>query len=141
MDNVIKLQPKVTTTEYFGGCPECGKSSGYLNVGRDHYGTCDEHGVWWPIGANLFSCWRDETEEIWDRTRELLRSRRQVNPIHADPPPAAEPCTRCGSVTSAHGIFCRYSDGTLTPISDKTAREMARNEREHDDRILSGLGF
>ena len=50
---------EITTDEYFGGCPECGKNDGYLNVGKDHVFICDEHKTAWCAGANLFSSWQD----------------------------------------------------------------------------------
>jgi hypothetical protein len=52
---------KVTT--YFGVCPTCHKTDGYINIGRGHWFYCKEHSVTWLIGSNLFSSWRDQTEE------------------------------------------------------------------------------
>ena len=75
--------PKVTTDEYFGGCPECGKSSGYLNVRGSHYGTCADHRVYWPIGYNLFSLWREEAEDEWRQNAALLLTYCEVKPIYA----------------------------------------------------------
>jgi hypothetical protein len=49
-------------TGYFGLCPTCHKTDGYLNVGRSHWFVCDEHRTKWCAGANLFSSWREETE-------------------------------------------------------------------------------
>ena len=91
MTNVVPFTPPspehVTTDERFGACPECGKSNGYVNVGRDHYGTCDEHLSYWPIGSNLFSGWRDEDPAVWRKNEQLLAARRQVKPIYAKPDP------------------------------------------------------
>jgi hypothetical protein len=47
----------------WGECPVCGTSEGHLNVGRSHWFYCKEHKVKWCIGWNLFSTWRDQTEE------------------------------------------------------------------------------
>src|SRR5215216_6505131 len=47
----------------FGVCPECEKSDGYINVGRGHWFFCKAHKVKWCVGSNLFSGWREETEE------------------------------------------------------------------------------
>ena len=44
-------------------CPECGVASPYVNVGRVHIGFCQHCGVSWYIGANLFSGWKEETED------------------------------------------------------------------------------
>lgn len=76
---------EITTDEYFGGCPKCGKTDGYVNVGRDHWGVCDEHKTKWPIGANLFSSWKEETEAQWRRNANLLESYTEVEPLKADP--------------------------------------------------------
>jgi hypothetical protein len=55
---------------YFGGCPKCGGTDGYVNVGRNHWFICVEHKTKWCVGSNLFSAWRFETEEeqrhLWD---------------------------------------------------------------------------
>ena len=50
-------------SDYFGLCPTCHKDDGYLNVGRTHWFYCKEHKKRWCVGSNLFSSWRDETEE------------------------------------------------------------------------------
>src|SRR5579863_4829145 len=55
---------------YFGACPHCEQTDGYVNAGRDHWYICKEHRVMWWVGSNLFSGWRDETEEeqrrVWN---------------------------------------------------------------------------
>jgi hypothetical protein len=47
---------------YFGLCPICKKTDGYVNVGRSHWFICEEHRARWCIGANVFSSWRYESE-------------------------------------------------------------------------------
>jgi len=66
-----------TVTDYFGGCPECGRTT-YLNVGRNQFITCDEHKVGDYIGGNMLSSWREENEEIWERNRKLLNTYTKV---------------------------------------------------------------
>ncbi len=55
----MKMTSIIDTDEYFGGCPHCGKSNGYITLVRNgwpiHYGVCDAHRVRWTIGENLFS--------------------------------------------------------------------------------------
>jgi hypothetical protein len=53
--------------DHFGVCPHCGKNDGFLNIGRAHWFVCHEHQMKWRAGENLFSNWRDETEEDWRR--------------------------------------------------------------------------
>lgn len=76
---------KITTDEYFGGCPECGKCDGFLNLGRDHWAICSEHRTRWCFGSNLLSSWRNETEEDWQRNKDKLADYQKVEPIHPEP--------------------------------------------------------
>ena len=55
-----------------------------MNVGASHYGMCDEHLCWWPIGAGLFSPDEHDTEEQWERNRALLANRQEVKPVYPD---------------------------------------------------------
>jgi hypothetical protein len=48
---------------YFGVCPFCGGAGGPINIGRSHWLYCKRHKVLWCIGFNLFSSWKDETDE------------------------------------------------------------------------------
>ena len=85
-----KDQTVVTTEEYFGGCPKCGQTGGYRNVGRNHWGACDTHKTCWPIGENLFSSWHDETEEVWERNARELEVYEVVKPIFPPDPRTPE---------------------------------------------------
>lgn len=51
-----------TTDHHFGACPQCGNDDGFYNAGRNHWFVCHEHKVRWWVGSNLFSAWREETE-------------------------------------------------------------------------------
>ena len=64
-----------------GVCPRCGKSDGYLNVHKSHWGICRSCGTKWPIGSDLFSSWKNETKEDWGRNAELLSDLTEVQPI------------------------------------------------------------
>lgn len=81
----MRERTNVTTTEYFGGCPFCGRSDGYMNIGADHYGSCETHKTKWYFGSNLFSCWRHETDEDWRRNEDILEDYLDVKPIHPEP--------------------------------------------------------
>ena len=65
------LNPSNTRDPFFG-CPQCGKTSKCLNIGRDHWCYCTDDRVTWMIGSNLFSSWRDETEADWAANRQFL---------------------------------------------------------------------
>ena len=68
------MNEKIVVTDYFGGCPKCGRNDGPFNAGRAHWFVCHEHKVRWTCGTNLFSGWRDETEaeqrEKWRRIED-----------------------------------------------------------------------
>ena len=69
------------TEHYFGACPECGETDGYMNVGKDHWNVCERHKTCWPIGANLFSSWEEERQEDWDCNAEKLSGYHRVEPL------------------------------------------------------------
>lgn len=82
MSNIIPFRPRITTDEYFGGCPTCGKTDGYLNIGRDHWFVCDAHSAKWCIGSNLFSSWREQSEASWQENAKKLAGYQEVAPIY-----------------------------------------------------------
>jgi hypothetical protein len=57
---------------YFGTCPECHKTDGYINIGKSHWFLCKKHRTRWWVGSNLFSSWRDQTEEEQRRLYDEL---------------------------------------------------------------------
>ncbi len=60
-------------------------SDGYINLGRNHWFICDEHRTKWSIGSNLFSSWREETEEDWRRNEYKYAEYVQVKPVYPEP--------------------------------------------------------
>jgi hypothetical protein len=58
-----QMTTQMKVPDYFGGCPQCGRNDGYVNVGKSHVFICREHKTKWSIGSNLFSSWRYQTEE------------------------------------------------------------------------------
>ena len=75
--------PGVPTEDYWGGCPECGKTDGFVNVNCDHYFICQAHRTKWYVGSNLFSFWKFETEEEQRQNCERLgfSGFRHVEPV------------------------------------------------------------
>lgn len=71
----------IVVNDYFGGCPECGKNDGHLNIYRDHYFVCHAHKKRWSPGSNLFSSWKDETEAEWSVNAGLLDGYDEVEPL------------------------------------------------------------
>ena len=71
----------IVVDNYFGGCPECGKTNGFLNVGGDHWFVCHAHKKRWSPGSNLFSCWKEETEAAWAANAALLKGYEETEPL------------------------------------------------------------
>jgi hypothetical protein len=77
----------------FGFCPECGKTDGYVNIGRNHWFVCDAHKTRWRAGWNLFSSWREESEKDWEANWVRIKDYDIVQPARlggepevSDPP-------------------------------------------------------
>jgi hypothetical protein len=68
----MNKEKKMAIDGYWGLCPICKKTDGYLNIGRNHWFMCLEHRTRWCIGSNLFSSWRDETEAEQRRECEKI---------------------------------------------------------------------
>ena len=77
--------------DHFGGCPKCALNDGYLNIGRGHWFICHKHKNKWFVGSNLFSSWRHEPEEEWERNAQLIERYREVEPLSSYFEPYGEP--------------------------------------------------
>lgn len=64
----------------FGGCPLCLRNDGFLDVGRDHWFICRAHKTKWYGGSNLFSLWREETADDWNKHSEELAEFTEIEP-------------------------------------------------------------
>ena len=47
----------------FAGCPHCGNTDGYINIGEGHWFVCHLHKTQWYIGCDIFPDWKEQTEE------------------------------------------------------------------------------
>ena len=81
-----------TLDGYFGLCPSCHKTDGFVNVGCSHWFICVAHKTKWLIGENLFSCCMDETAEQQRAEQERLGfgDFQEVEPF-CPIPPTSEP--------------------------------------------------
>ena len=68
----IKVIHPDPVQDHFGVCSACGKNDGFVNIGRGHWFFCKGHRVQWYVGDNLFSSWRQETEEEQRRRYDEL---------------------------------------------------------------------
>ena len=66
---------------HFGGCPVCGHTGEYRNIGANHWLYCPEHKCKWLVGANLFSSWKEMTEAGSMENAEYLREFLEIEPV------------------------------------------------------------
>lgn len=86
-DNVIDLSAarrrhKIKPEHYFGGCPICGATDGYSNLGAEHWFFCDKHQTRWCIGDGLLPERGGGTREEQEADRLLLTSYASVEPVY-----------------------------------------------------------
>ncbi len=81
MTDGMDRAPRVQEPGYFGGCPFCGGSRGYLNIGPQQWFFCEEHSTKWLVEENLFSSWKEESEEDWQRHTAQLEHYAEVEPL------------------------------------------------------------
>jgi hypothetical protein len=82
-DGIIQISDH-PAFEYFGICPACLKSDGSVNIRSEHWYHCAEHRVKWCVGANLFSHWKDEDDEIWQKNFELIKDFTEIRPLNPE---------------------------------------------------------
>jgi hypothetical protein len=117
------MSEMITVTNYFGGCPTCGQSDGYLNAGRSHRFFCKEHKTAWLVGSNLFSDWRRETEEEqrekWDAVG--LDTFEDVDPL-PEGTWSTDPEVRCRELDAAREEAVRRHDEAIASFSPYSGR-------------------
>lgn len=77
--NVIPF-PETQYSSHCGVCPDCGKTDGYFNIGKEHWFICREHKHKWLGGYNLFENWKNQTVIQTETINTLLESFREVLP-------------------------------------------------------------
>lgn len=75
---------EVADDSYFGCCPVCRKPGYYLNIESCHWLVCDKHKTYWYFGCNLFSAWKDEDWDVWERNNAKLLTYTEVEPWYPD---------------------------------------------------------
>lgn len=65
----------------FGACDTCGSSSGIVHVEDLAFGMCLLHQVYWLIGKDVFSDWRDDGADIWEQNAALLLMFNEIEPL------------------------------------------------------------
>lgn len=82
---------RLEQASFLGGCPKCGGADGLLNIFKDEWAVCRQHGFKWWVGRNWFSEWTHQTDEDWERAAAELGGYTEVKPVR---PEAAHPQAR-----------------------------------------------
>lgn len=78
--NVIPL-PEIQYGMRSGCCPACGKSDGFVNLGKEHWFICREHKMKWFGGSDLIEDWKDQTIAQALSVKALLEGYTEVVPF------------------------------------------------------------
>ena len=60
-------------------CPQCQRQLFYRNLFKDHWAYCENCKIKWFEGSDLYSSWKDENEEIWEKNWEFLKDFKEIN--------------------------------------------------------------
>ena len=72
----------ITGTQYYGSCPLCGKTDGYLDTPGGHVFVCDTHKTSWLVGSGLFTV--EASDDELRANRDKLAVYREVEPLALD---------------------------------------------------------
>lgn len=114
---------------YFGACPVCEQSDGYMNVGRHHYFVCHTHRKKWCAGSNLLSGWREEPASVHEENAAQLEAYEKVEPIYPDPS-KPRPKVRPPKIE----VTCEEGDQAL-----RTSARMVLNEAYENSEALNEI--
>ena len=78
---ILNLARRLSLEEYHFGACYCGNTGDCFNVGRSHWYCCDKCKTVWYVGSNLFSGWREENQEIWDKNVKEHAQYEEIDPI------------------------------------------------------------
>ena len=84
LERIDKLTRERATEEEreidnFGLCPECRRLD-MFDIGKEQFGVCHEHKVWWTIGQ-VFGA-DPQTDQERERNERILTEYREVQPFH-----------------------------------------------------------
>ena len=82
--NVIPF-PEVESSSCFGACPYCGKTDGFVNLGKEHWFVCHEDKTRWFGGINLFEGWENQTVAQAQSIEKMLDGYKEVVPLRDEP--------------------------------------------------------
>jgi hypothetical protein len=72
--------------EFRGVCPKCGYSGIVYSINRSQFSVCEDCKIYWYIGDNLFSCWREMSEKDFKRNRKFLETCENADEIYKKSP-------------------------------------------------------
>jgi hypothetical protein len=77
--NVIPF-PEIEYSAHCGVCPDCGKSDGFVNLGKEHWFICRDHKTKWFVGVNLFEGWENQTVAQAQSIEIMLETYKEIVP-------------------------------------------------------------
>lgn len=80
--NVIPMQ-ETQYSMHCGVCPLCGKTDGFVNLGKEHWFICRDHETKWFAGVNLFEGWQNQTVAQAQSIEAMLDKYKEITPIRS----------------------------------------------------------
>lgn len=120
-----------TNSDQFGLCPVCSDDPEILNVGREHFAICRKHQVYWPVGSNLFSGWRNDEPATWDANKQLLATFTSADEMQTD-------ASQVFKAMSRYNIFTDSGPRPKLGTLGDCLQEVAYNRPEGYTRITGG---
>lgn len=73
--------PEIEYSMRCGICPKCGKTDGFVNLGKEHWFICRDHKYKWFAGVNLFEGWENQTVAQTESIDLMLSRYKEVMPL------------------------------------------------------------
>lgn len=73
--------PEIQYSMRCGVCPKCGKTDGFVNLGKEHWFICRDHKSKWFAGVNLFEGWENQTVAQTESIAIMLGGYQEIVPI------------------------------------------------------------
>ncbi|MBL1143210.1 MAG: hypothetical protein HND53_14430 [Proteobacteria bacterium] len=73
--------PEIQYSMRCGVCPSCGKTDGFVNLGKEHWFICRDHKSKWFVGVNLFEGWENQTVAQTECIDLMLSKYKEVVPL------------------------------------------------------------
>ena len=73
--------PEIQYSIRCGVCSKCGKTDGFVNLGKEHWFICRDHKSKWLAGINMYEGWKNQTVAQTESIELMLSSYKEIVPL------------------------------------------------------------